>query len=366
MGPPFEIYGEWFLAHVKSTQKTHYSSPPAWPKIFMRGINFKSWEMKWCCLAWERVKGWIKACCPLWWWEISKVERWNGAVWPEGVSQTVNQSLLPPLVLERRECGPAVVAAVLVQWQGQENLNENWMEHSAAWPELVQWQGQENLNENWMEHSAAWPELVQGQARKFEWKLNGTHSAAWPEWDSKQAAAVEKIMLLQPVVVVVVGACSGCAGGRARRKFEWLERVWTQCCLAWVRQSCSSSSSRKVHAFDPFAACSGCAGARARGKFEWLERVWKQCCLAWAAVEKFMLLTLLQPVVVVVGACLQWLCWCKVKKIWMTWKMEHRQCCLAGLSETENQSPLMLLCSYAALLHCIFSLEVGGDADPIF
>ena len=80
------------------------------------------------------------------------------------------------------------------------------------------------------------------------------------------------------------------------------------------------SSSRKVHAFDPFAACGG-------GD----------------------------------GGCLQWLCWCKGKrKIWMTWKMKHRQCCLAWVrqqEQTENQSPVapyavMLQCCYAAVLLC--------------
>ena len=188
----------------------------------------------------ERCKLWIKACCPLWCLKEGNVGlQWWLLCWCSGKGKKIWMKIDWNTVL----------------------LGLSWCKGK-----------QENLNENWMEHSAAWPELVQGQARKFEWKLNGTHSAAWPEWDRAAAAA---------------------------------------------------------------------------------------------AVE--MLLTLLQPVVVVVvvGACLQWLCWCKGKrKIWMTWKMEHRQCCLAWVRQQASSKskqrikallPLMLLCCNAVMLQCCYA-----------
>ena len=293
MGPPFEIYGEWFLAHVKSPQKTHYSSPPAWPKIFMRGINFKSWEMKWCCLAWERVKLWIKACCPLWWWEISKVEKMKWV-------------LFGLLAWERGANCESKPVAPFGAWKKGMWVGLQW------WLCWCKGKGKKILNENWMEHSAAWPELVQGQARKF-WMKMEWNTQCCLAWVRQQASCSSRkvwpfcsLWWWVPAVVAVL------VQGQ-EENFEW-KLNGTQCCLAWVRQSCSSSSSsRKVHAFDPFAACGGGGGGGGR----------------------------LPAVAVLVQG--------QEENLNDLKEFEHRQCCLAWVRQS---CPLMLLCYYAIMLLC--------------
>ena len=138
--------------------------------------NFKSWEMKWVLFGLgESCKPWIKACCPLWCLKEGNVGLQWWLCWCKGKGKKIWMKIEWNTVL------------LGLSWcKGkQEKLNENWMEHSAAWPE---WDSKQAaavekfmLLTQWWWWVPAVAVLVEGQEENLNDLKEFEHSAAWPE-----------------------------------------------------------------------------------------------------------------------------------------------------------------------------------------